>query len=372
MEDLCRKRAVILFADLANSSVLADILSPEKYAEMRKEFCDTMESVAKAVVSQYSYQETLQYKINPVGDEVSIFLYSGEPITETRDVNSVSCAIVDDSAVIRDVRSALQIAISGKIAWLTSFFNQERIKQGKPPEDTGIGVHTGLVVAPKSSQGDVQGFAINLAKRIEGESRKGKYFKICVCYKVFRASQQLTDPMTYFEGPDLAMLKGVHQPIPIYELTGFFWDGFSSWGLREQIAEDKLIQAYLNSARDLWIGSVLLNQFFDKSEFWRVENLGRDLDRLDDSLFIAPYFVGLAFLRDAEGELDQEQKKIKAKKAAFWLERAKRILPGEAAAYKQCEEAYILAGETDKAIANMAEYKAFEPSAPPEEESKTT
>jgi tetratricopeptide (TPR) repeat protein len=78
------------------------------------------------------------------------------------------------------VYDALRAAIMLKNKWLTQDFNMERVRDRKEPIGIGIGMHTGRVHLCNRPDGRcrIEGYAVNLAKRIESFSRSGKYSRI--------------------------------------------------------------------------------------------------------------------------------------------------------------------------------------------------
>ena len=100
-------------------------------------------------------------------------------------------------------------------------FNQLSIAQGRPPISIGVGIATGDVVAgnvgtPQRLEYTVLGDTVNVAARLETESKVGKYLQV------------MLDPETYARVEDLAevavldgvQLKGKSGPMTVYEVKG--------------------------------------------------------------------------------------------------------------------------------------------------------
>ncbi len=120
---------------------------------------------------------------------------------------------------------ALRAVSSGMLMIETlKHWNEERVKEGQPPIEMGIGVNTGLVVAGNMGAEDrlnytVLGANVNLAARL--------------C-QVANANQLIISEATLNE-PDIREsfyvkllepieLKGFKEPVSVYEVTGFKWE----------------------------------------------------------------------------------------------------------------------------------------------------
>ncbi len=214
------KIAAIMFADVMNSSEYANVMSTANYHNF---IIKSLQSICTDEAAYFASQHPSNYKPLPefssrdqmreeftcqfrtVGDEIRVFLYSGD---EWADTNNL-----------------LEVAIRLKLRWLFSEFNKTRIKQNKPPEELAIGIHTGSVVVEENKP---EGFALNVGKRIEGECRNGRECRIVLhansvnyiqSYQnrpasKFSIAPQFSDVWT-FSG------KGIAQEIPIREVKYF-------------------------------------------------------------------------------------------------------------------------------------------------------
>lgn len=216
------KVAAILFADIMNSSEYANVMSTANYhnfiIKTLQSICDDEAAYFQSIhpeykaLPEYSPRESAEdysCQFRTVGDEIRVFLYSGN---EWADTNNL-----------------MEIAIRLKLRWLFCEFNKTRIKQNKPPEELAIGINTGPVVIEENKP---EGFAINVGKRIEGECRKGELCRILfhtrsVTYINMYQSQAAAK---YFVSPHFSDLwtfsgKGIAQQIPIRELKYFTFMG---------------------------------------------------------------------------------------------------------------------------------------------------
>ena len=214
------KVAAILFADIMNSSEYANVMSTTNYhlfiIKSLKEICADEEAYFCGTSPQYKplpnhptkeqlEQTDYNCQFRAVGDEIRVFLYSGN---EDADTNYLA-----------------EIAIRLKLRWLFCEFNKTRVKQNKPPEELAIGINTGPVIIEENNP---EGFSINVGKRIEGECRNGTQCRILahansVNYiQAFQrkpnariSSEMFFSDVWTFSG------KGIAQEIPIRELKFF-------------------------------------------------------------------------------------------------------------------------------------------------------
>ena len=147
------RQAVILFADLMNSSLFSDTLGLYEYDDFVDKYQLTMQKAAQLVFSLRDVsQEDGTIEISIRGDEACIILYSGN--------------------IEEDILTAILLACCMKVMWLQSSFNLGRLGDGKIASDIGIGIHTGkVIIRPRLARANdarAEGYAINLAKRIEG------------------------------------------------------------------------------------------------------------------------------------------------------------------------------------------------------------
>ena len=111
-----------------------------------------------------------------------------------------------------------------KSLWFQSSFNIRRVSEAKIASDIAIGIHTGKVIvrsrvsekmAPKP-----EGYAINLAKRIEGLSRKGDHTKMMISdavrilLKQYRIDLEISGRIT-------KQFRGILYPTHVYEIVNF-------------------------------------------------------------------------------------------------------------------------------------------------------
>ncbi len=227
--------ATVMLLDIMNSSEYANVLSVRDYYEtFLREYNETVRRAAHLYFSRYPggvYHEG-NHSVEVVGDEGRVFLFSDNPG--------------------RDVQAALDLAVLIKIAWISGAFNRARIRQNKAPEDLGVGINSGYLYV--KDDGKLEGFGINLTKRIETHSRFGSVSKIML-HKTSRVTldrfvtesriamhlpvngREICLPQHYFfRFTGNVELKGIAQPVPLYELQ------YINWGARPFFMEGNFLK----------------------------------------------------------------------------------------------------------------------------------
>jgi len=215
----------IMFCDIMNSSEYANVMSTANYHNF---IIKSLQSICADEAAYFSkihpeYQSLPEYsgrdgiqkeftaQFRTVGDEIRVFLYSGDEWADTSNL--------------------LEIGIRLKLRWLFAEFNKTRIRQNKPPEDLAIGIHTGPTVIEENKP---EGFALNMGKRIEGECRNGQLCRIllhsnCINYLQTYQGRKNANHMIMPHFSDVWTFegKGISQEIPIRELKYFTFFGQS-------------------------------------------------------------------------------------------------------------------------------------------------
>lgn len=244
--------ATILFADLMNSTELAKNLTLLEYDEMLVDFQNTMFEVVSHHLDYFGYEgEGVDSEWSISGDELRVFLYS-----DNMDF---------------DIRSALLIAAKIKLAWLSSAFNQRVLSEQRLVSRIGVGVNCGKVIKDvrpwrvkigKAGQ-NIEGYAINLTKRIESASREGNVYQIMVGASLYKRCQQNKRMNVAFSHPRSLVFKGLGQKIPVYEVVSFV--NFEILPSMPAPLQEGLLEKMENTVRDAmpepWIFIVLLRSY---------------------------------------------------------------------------------------------------------------
>ena len=174
-----------------------------EYDTLIEDFQETMyESMNK--VFKYNRIEKSDMEYNIRWDEAVVILYS--------------------DTLMKNIYTALMLAFYMKSIWFQSSFNIERISEAKIPSDIGIGIHTGKVIVRNRVSQDgnpkAEGYAINLAKRIEGLSRRGTHLKIMLSSDAKTLLQQF-DIDVELSAQITEHFKGILSPVIVYEVIDY-------------------------------------------------------------------------------------------------------------------------------------------------------
>jgi class 3 adenylate cyclase len=215
-------RATVFFVDIINSTGLSGVQDPATYNRMLTEYQALVFDVITDHVSRYRYlprrdlagrgtdhRHGTDYEWDITGDEARVFLYSDNPAY--------------------DVRSAFQLAVKVKLAWLTSDFNHAAFEDKGLVFDVGIGIHAGKVIREvkdwrrrsRDAVPRIDGFAINIGKKVEGFSRSGRLFKICVSGNVRSMVEHGRNFAVRFSSDQQQKLKDSAITIAMFEVVSF-------------------------------------------------------------------------------------------------------------------------------------------------------
>lgn len=286
--------ATIMFIDIVGCSTISNVLGVKEYGKFLEEFKKIAEKRIKAILLD-NYRTKTQYKRRKRipkylrhgvrGDEACVILFSDYPEKKFDD---------KQKARTNDANTAIEIAIQLKQDWLECEYNKDQLDDRKLPCDLGIGINSGPVdITKKQINGKIElfpeGYAINLAKRIEGESRRGKYSGIIVgqLTKSFY-DDDVGESEAFFDEVEMADLKGILQAVPTYEIKYFTsataLGSFSrrSSLLTETITENvnrakKLLpstrKAWEANRSSAWLANIFGNQSFLAEEYEDAESV---------------------------------------------------------------------------------------------------
>ena len=244
--------ATILFADLMNSTELAENLSLLEYDDMLGDFQSIMFEVVSHHLDYFGYEGNgIDSEWSISGDELRVFLYSEN--------------------IYFDIRSALLIATKIKLAWLSSNFNQKVLSEQRLVSRIGVGINCGKVIKDVrpwrvkigKAEPNIEGYAISLTKRIESASREGNVYQIMVGASLYKRCQQNSQINVAFSKPKSLVFKGLGQKIPVYEVTSFV--NFEVMSSMPVSLQEGLLEKIESTVRDAmpepWIFIVLLRSY---------------------------------------------------------------------------------------------------------------
>lgn len=294
--------ATMLFVDLVGSSEAASLQKSDDYSKLVSAFQNNVEDVFKNELcrnqnldarvrdGQQRGSEKKGIKYYEVrGDEGFLIL-----------VNKINISESDIDLPLKDTREnlllVLRIALRIKYEWLFAEENIKRFKELKKPFEVAIGINTGKVTLKKEKgQWKAEGYAINLAKRIESQSRQGEYSGIYVSEYTFGNYNDIPGENTLrFRQTEKLSLKGISGTVRTYELISAILDEedeilFVPLIALEADGEDlKKIQEEFNNSLNPWLGNVLCNiKWKNSAIFWEKEKKGKARKALQEAAEIA-------------------------------------------------------------------------------------
>jgi tetratricopeptide (TPR) repeat protein len=343
-------QAVILFADIMNASEISNNTSIENYAYIINQFHKCAADVYEFIGLNNFQNKIVELTLR--GDEVWLILRSA-PLEK---VGSPKEKI--EMALARDVRDAIRFGIAMKLLWRATEYNRDRIIEDIFPRDLGIGIHQGPVYFYKDKElpssldkkESSEGYSINLAKRIETESRNGEKSEILVSGSIKYWSEKIKIRLDFQKQIPKDKLKGLSTNFSIYEIIN----------VKDDFANliDKLIKE-LKFDDETWEKYELLKEK-NPDDFW-AELLVRFKTKVKEEQ--KPEFIenkpgkeitekGYEFyLLEAEKFYDMGN----YDKVIENLTKAIELNPNEAAAYNNRGNTYSDKKEYDKAIADYNE-----------------
>ncbi len=290
------KITTIMFCDIMNSSEYANVLSTTNYYRyIVKELKRICAEERDYFVAHHPEYTTLPSHIAPdsnteytcqfsaVGDEIKVVFYSGDEW--------------------KDAFNMMECAIRLKLRWLFGEFNRNRISQNKAPEDLAIGINTGPLVIEEY---EPEGFSMNVAKRIEGECRNGKYCRILAhantvnyisAYLAREDAVSMVD--AHFSDVVTFSGKGIAQEIPRKEIKYFLFSSQAEvikiLGVDAKEFIRHLFAASAMAPYPHFINSVLLSTLhklgIDNYTFKYIEDLGTTMYKYFKSMDILDLII---------------------------------------------------------------------------------
>jgi len=314
-----RRHAVMLFADIMNSSQLSDSLTVEEYYSVVQEFRTCSEGVVSDVLRRYQIRSR-DVEWSSVGDELKVFCVPEEAPPDRMLSQKLAHAAL----------CLIDLAFRLKIAWLASSTNSSRLKEHKAPVDLGVGIHAGPVMVRYRGEVPVcDGYSINLAKRIEGKSREGHGCRIVMSHAVNLLLEVVGRP----RGPSAGTIcgemhgsemKGISEPPRIFEVVQF--DLVEPCVLRQALADldesrrrgllDLASRAIETSRQTTWYGLLCIAILQELGDIQRAVGLAEQMLAQDENFSLCR-FLGAVY---ADGN---------AYRAVMFNRRALRLEPND-------------------------------------------
>ena len=222
--------ATIIFVDLIGSTDVASIAGNKKYYEYLDEFQSLISEEKKELIRHIRDRFPDIKDKNPRDKEFSKKVFLATSITG--DEGFIAMATLPnkkdtlrEKEIQFDIINILRFALRLKYRWIMNPINIKLIQEHRKPYELAIGINTGKVkIASKKDNGNqssAEGYPINLAKRIESESRNGTYSGIFLGESTFGAYYNTPgeNPIRFKKQQDISLLKGISGNIQLYELA---------------------------------------------------------------------------------------------------------------------------------------------------------
>jgi class 3 adenylate cyclase len=271
--------AAVLFADLENSVMISSALSGPEYDLLINAFQQTMLELVRSLKERGL--RVGEYHV--AGDQLNVFFYDPEEVERNYALDGPEplrgdaraelirqCLKVNEELAITALKAAIQL----KNRWLVQDANLVRVLHHREPLGLAIGLHGGRVYLTNRPDGTrrIEGYAINLGKRVESAAREGGYSRIMV-------SQNLRDLIRtsvielaqvrqriFFHRHDvpLELLKGVSRPQALYELKFYHRIGVHVPEEAVKLYE----RIFALDPTNLWAYNQLVDYYADQTEDW--------------------------------------------------------------------------------------------------------
>ena len=198
-----------MFVDIAGASEVSNHLTTEDYAGFVRTFQKMFQNTCAKYIARWLSEHEKTIDVDARGDE-GIFMAYPE----------------DEAAIATIIDVVIHVALELKREWLVGNWNKtNRIDQGILPVDIAVGIHVGPTYLTEDSDNKLrpEGYAINLAKRIEASSRSGGYSRIFVSEAAHGRLNMLADEVVYvFDEPRAIEAKGFSRDIRAFEVMHHF------------------------------------------------------------------------------------------------------------------------------------------------------
>lgn len=244
--------ALILFADIVDSSKYSAILGYEEYARRLIAFQDIFQSLGRRYFPK-SEDEAVEYsQVSARGDEGIVFIVASDPKERER-------------LVFRAIEFLYHL--KGLLRYCSDLEGNEG-DHGKAPSrfDIGAGVHWGQVVqtttrteAHRQIIEGIEGFAVNYTKRIESSSRHGKYSRIVLSTDAAKCLEFDPIILSSFR----ADMKGIRDDVEVFEVESGLFEGIDIRATDK--CDAKIIEGIIklsdspNSDNASWIKSFVIS-----------------------------------------------------------------------------------------------------------------
>jgi len=202
------REALLVFADVIESSKFSAVLSYEAYAERLLSFQEKFEQLGKRYFPEPDDKTERYTQVSARGDEGTVFVIDAD--------------LEPTQLVFRAIEFLYHL--KGQLKFPTKKIEDS----GEAPSRIGVGagVHFGKVAYTTELRGGhsvisgIEGFSINFAKRLESSSRDGNHSHVMLSKEALRFVE---DELAIFI-PVTTEMKGIHKSVEVYEVRSGLFD----------------------------------------------------------------------------------------------------------------------------------------------------
>jgi class 3 adenylate cyclase len=237
--------ALLVFADIVDSSKYSAVLGRLEYAKRLLEFQKLFKTVGQKYFPEPSDPTQEFCKVNARGDEGTIFF--------------ATCTEVNLSETVFRAIEFLY-----HLKGLLRYGSAEEDNEASSPKQIGLGagIHIGKVAFAVAFENNrsiikqIEGFDINYAKRVESCSRIGKYSRIFLSKE---AAKLLEDKPIVFTSTNASM-KGIEENTKVYEVQSGLFSG-----LKMDTDIDKCSEVMIERVKELAYQPIKIEEPWNKS-----------------------------------------------------------------------------------------------------------
>ncbi|MFC1542092.1 adenylate/guanylate cyclase domain-containing protein [Candidatus Latescibacterota bacterium] len=242
MPNIEKRKAVIIFADIIDSSKYSSVLGYEEYVRRIIDFQDIFKTIVKKYFTKVSNKKKYCF-YDSRGDEGIIFILSTD--NDAREEINKSIKFAFDIKGAMKYRNEINAPHEMKIAF---------------------GIHYGYIGAVLNSKKiikRIEGYAINYAKRVETSSRIGMFSNVFVSKEA--AAFLSLNPIIFYR--HIADMKGLNDREEVFEVQSGFFHEFPV-----KVDVDEIDSIFLNDSYKLdivhepWIKSYIISVLHTISE----------------------------------------------------------------------------------------------------------
>jgi hypothetical protein len=242
--------ALLVFADIIDSSKFSSVLGIREYGKRLLEFQQLFKSLGERYFPPLADRTQGFCQVDARGDEGIIFAL-------TRDTKQKREFIFRAIEFLYHLKGLLYLGLGEA--------TNQRSESAPVRMGLGAGIHCGRVAFSTELQGNrleivqIDGFAINKAKRVESASRQGRFSRILLSMEAARLLEGEPLLLSHIRAP----MKGIDEHADLYEVKAGLFSGINL------MADTKMDQSLIDKAREfakypgsideVWIKSLVIS-----------------------------------------------------------------------------------------------------------------